>query len=51
MRSPHTFGPEGSARSSGSRVRRPTRTTRLMVKLDMGAPFVDFRSDPKLRRA
>jgi site-specific DNA recombinase len=31
IRREQTLDPDGSARSSGSRVRRPTRTTRLMV--------------------
>src|SRR5690242_15512883 len=36
MRSEQTLVPEGSARSSGSRVRRPTTTTRLIEKYDKG---------------
>ncbi len=35
IRRPHTLVPDGRARSSGSRVSRPTSTTRLMLKYDM----------------
>src|SRR5271170_8298074 len=51
MRRLHTLAPEGRARRSGSRVRRPTSTTRLMLNMSVSIARWLTPHVPKLRIA